>query len=248
MIVCKSPAEIEKMRRSGHATRQILEEAKRLVRPGVSTLDLERYVERRLREMGAQPAFKGYRGYPCCMCTSVNDEIVHGIPSHRRLKEGDIISLDLGVVMDGYYSDAAMTVPVGEISDSLKRLLRVTEESVELAVQQARVGKRVGDISAAIQQHAEKNGFAVVRDLCGHGIGRQLHEEPQVPNFGRPGYGPALKEGMVVAIEAMVNAGGYAMKVADDHWTALTTDGSCSAHFEQVVAITRNGPDRLTQL
>jgi methionyl aminopeptidase len=246
MIVCKSPAEIEKMRRSGHATRQILEETQRLVRSGISTLDLERYVEARVQEMGAQPAFKGYRGYPCCLCTSVNDEIVHGIPSQRRLKEGDIISLDLGVVIDGYYSDAAVTVPVGEISDSLKRLLQVTEESVARAIEKARVGNRVGDISAAIQQHVEGNGFAVVRDLCGHGIGRQLHEEPQVPNFGRPGHGPALKAGMVVAIEAMVNAGGYELRVADDQWTALTRDGSCSAHFEQVVAITRNGPDILT--
>jgi methionyl aminopeptidase len=246
-IVCKSDAEIEKMRLSGRITRQVLEEVQRRVHPGVTTLDLEGYVERRLQEFGAAPAFKGYRGYPACLCASVNDEIVHGIPSHRRLKEGDIVSLDLGVVTEGYYSDAAITVPVGDISEPLKKLLRVTKESVALAIEKARVGNRVGDISATIQEHAESHGFAVVRDLCGHGIGRQLHEEPQVPNFGRPGHGPLLKAGMVVAIEAMVNAGGYAMRVADDHWTALTADGSFSAHFEDVVAVTRNGPDILTQ-
>ncbi len=248
MIVCKSAAEIEKMRQSGRVTRQVLTETAQLVRPGVTTLELDRFVERRLQEFGAQPAFKGYRGYPNCLCTSVNDEIVHGIPSHRRLREGDIVGLDLGVVIDGYYSDAALTVPVGEISESLKKLLQVTKESVALAIEEARLGHRVGDLSAAIQRHVERHGFSVVRDLCGHGIGRQLHEEPQVPNFGRPGHGPALKEGMVVAIEAMVNAGDYAMRVADDHWTALTVDGSYSAHFEDVVAVTRNGPEILTRI
>ena len=249
MIICKSPPEIEKLRNSGRLVREILEEMRRRVQPGVTTLDLERFAEKRLRQLGVAPAFKGYRGYPCCLCASVNEEIVHGIPSGRRvLKAGDIVSLDLGIVLKGYYGDSALTVPVGEISEPLKKLLRVTEESLELAIQHVRAGNRLGDISAAVQQHAERNGFSVVREFVGHGIGREMHEEPQIPNFGKPGHGPLLKPGMVLAIEPMVNEGGNAVRVLGDQWTAVTADGGYSAHFEHMVAVTRNGPDVLTRL
>ncbi len=248
MIICRSSAEIEKLRNSGHVVRMLLEEIAKRARPGTTTLELERYAEKRLSELGAKPAFKGYRGYPCCLCTSVNEEVIHGIPSNRRLKEGDIVGLDMGVVIDGYYGDSALTVPVGEIEAGGQKLLTVSEDALELAIDKARPGNRVGDISAAIQQHAEKNGFSVVREFVGHGIGRALHEEPQVPNFGPPGHGPLLKEGMVLALETMVNAGGAAVRVLDDHWTAVTADGAPSAHFEHMVAVTRNGPDVLTRL
>ena len=248
MIICKSAAEIEKLRRSGRLVREILEETREQVRPGVTTLDLEKFVERRVAQAGAKPAFKGYRGYPCCLCASVNEQIVHGIPSNRRLNEGDIVSLDMGVIIDGYYGDAAMTVPVGPISESLQRLLRVTEESLQLAIDRARVGNRLGDVSSAVEQHVVSNGFSVVREFVGHGIGRQLHEEPQIPNFGQPGYGPPLKEGMVLAIEPMVNVGGPGLRILDDQWTAVTADGAYSAHFEHMIAVTQNGPDVLTRL
>lgn len=248
MIICKSAAEIEKLRRSGRIVREILEEMRALVKPGVSTLDLEKVAAERVEDYGVAPAFKGYRGYPCCLCASVNQEIVHGIPSKRVLQKGDIVSLDMGVIVDGYYGDSALTVGVGEISEPLRRLLSVTEESLRYAISKARLGNRLGDISAAIQQHAEKAGFSVVKEFVGHGIGRALHEEPQVPNFGRPGHGPLLREGMVLAIEPMVNAGGPDVRVLEDKWTAVTADGACSAHFEHMVAVTRNGPDVLTEL
>ena len=246
MIICKSPAEIERLRRSGRMVRGLLEELRERVQPGVSTLDLEKYIERRIAQLGARPAFKGYRGYPCCLCASVNSEVIHGIPSERCLKRGDILSLDMGVVVDGYYGDSAITVPVGEISESTQRLLRVTQESLQLAIDQARLGSRLGDISNTVQRHVEENGYSVVREFVGHGIGRQLHEEPQIPNFGQPGHGPVLKQGMVLAIEPMVNAGGPAVRVLADNWTAVTADGTLSAHFEHMVAVTRNGPDILT--
>lgn len=248
MIICKSATEIEKLRRSGRLVREILEETQEHVKPGVTTMDLEKFVERRLAQVKAKPAFKGYRGYPCCLCASVNEQIVHGIPSDRRLNDGDIVSLDLGVVIDGYYGDSAMTIPVGTISESLQRLLRVTEESLQLAIDKARVGNRLGDVSSAVEQYVIGSGFSVVRDFVGHGIGRQLHEEPQIPNFGRPGYGPPLKEGMVLAIEPMVNAGGPGLKILDDQWTAVTADGAYSAHFEHMIAVTQDGPDVLTRL
>jgi methionyl aminopeptidase len=248
MIICKSPAEIEKLRRSGLLVRELLEELRQRIRPGTSTWELEQYVESRLAELKVRPAFKGYRGYPCCLCASVNEEIIHGIPSERRLKEGDIISLDLGVLMDDYYGDAAVTIPVGPISENAARLLRVTAEALELGVQKARLGNRLGDISATVQEHVERNGFSVVREFVGHGIGRELHEEPPIPNFGQAGYGPVLKEGMVLAIEPMVNAGGRELRVRDDRWTAVTADGEYSAHFEHMVAVTRNGPDILTRV
>jgi methionyl aminopeptidase len=248
MIICKSPAEIEKLRHSGRLVRELLQEISDRVRPGVETLELEKYAEQRLAQLGARPAFKGYRGYPCCLCTSVNDEVIHGIPSARRLNEGDIVGLDMGVVVEGYYGDSALTVPVGEIPEPARRLLRVSEEALELAIEKTRVGNRVGDVSATIQEHAEKNGYSVVREFVGHGIGRALHEEPQVPNYGQAGRGPALKEGMVLAMETMVNSGGEAVRIRDDHWTAVTADGQLSAHFEHMVAVTRNGPDVLTRL
>lgn len=248
MITCRAPKEIEKLRRSGHVVRQVLEETREKARPGVATLELERFVEKRLAQLGAQPASKGYRGYPWCLCVSVNNEIVHGMPSNRKLREGDIVGLDLGVIVDGYYGDSAMTVPVGQIPERAQTLLRVTEESLEIGIQEARVGSRVGDISAAVQQYVEKNGFSVVREFVGHGIGREYHEEPQVPNFGQPGHGPLLKEGMVFTIEPMVNAGSAALRVLDDNWTAVTQDGEPSAHFEHMIAVTRNGPDVLTRL
>lgn len=247
MIICKSPAEIAKMRRSGRIVREILEEMRSQVSPGITTLDLERFAEESIRRKGVKPAFKGYRGYPCCLCASVNQEIVHGIPSKRTLKAGDIVSLDMGVIFDDYYGDSALTVAVGEISEPLKRLLRITEESLDLGIDEARLGNRLGDISHAVQQHAEGAGFSVVRDFVGHGIGRSLHEDPQIPNFGPAGRGPVLKEGMVLAIEPMVNAGQPEVKVLADKWTAVTADGEFSAHFEHMIAITRNGPDVLTR-
>jgi len=246
MIICKSAAEIERLRRSGRMARGLLDELWRRVQPGVSTLDLEKFVEKRIAESGARPAFKGYRGYPCCLCASVNNQVIHGIPSERRLQAGDIVSLDLGVLLDGYYGDSAITVPVGEIAAAAERLLRVTQEALRLAIDQACLGNRLGDVSSTVQRHVEENGYSVVREFVGHGIGRQLHEEPQVPNFGQPGHGPVLKQGMVLAIEPMVNAGGPGVRVLADNWTAVTADGALSAHFEHMVAVSRNGPDVLT--
>lgn len=249
MIVCRSKAEIEKLRRSGRIVRQVLDEMRQQVRPGMTTLALESFVDRRLAELGVKAAFKGYRGYPSSLCASVNSEVIHGIPSaRRRLQPGDIVSLDLGVVVDGYYGDSALTVPVGEIQEPVQRLLAVTQECLELGIEQAKAGNRVGDISAAVQEHAESNGYSVVREFVGHGVGRALHEEPQVPNYGVRGHGPVLKPGMVIAIEPMVNTGGAAVRVLDDHWTAVTADGGYSAHFEHMVAITSNGADVLTRL
>jgi methionyl aminopeptidase len=247
-IVCKSPGEIEKMRRSGHIVRQVLESVEALVSPGVSTMELEKIAEKRIREAGAKPAFKGYYDYPCVLCTSINQEVVHGIPSSERvLMAGDIVSIDCGVVLDGYYGDAAITVPVGDsISPELAKLLKVTEQSLYLAIEAARVGNTIGDVGSAVQQLVESNGFSVVREFVGHGIGTRLHEDPQVPNYGLPGHGPKLREGMVLAIEPMVNAGGPGVRVLDDKWTAVTEDGRASAHFEHCVAITRNGPVILT--
>ncbi len=249
MINCKSQAEVEKMRRSGQIVRQVLQEVKAMVAPGVSTMDLERAAEDKIRELGAKPAFKGYYDYPCVLCTSVNNEIIHGIPSAKRvLKEGDIVSIDCGVVLDGYYGDSAITVPVGgKVSDELKKLLEVTETSLKKAIEEVRLGKTVGDVGAAVQEYVEANGFSVVRDFVGHGIGTRLHEDPQVPNYGTRGHGTRLREGMVLAIEPMVNIGKPGARVLDDKWTAVTEDGSYSAHFEHCVAVTKNGPLVLTE-
>ncbi|HEX7288127.1 MAG TPA: type I methionyl aminopeptidase [Candidatus Angelobacter sp.] len=249
MINCKSQTELEKMRRSGQIVRQVLDSVKGLVRPGVSTMDLERAAEEKIKELGAKPAFKGYYDYPCVLCTSVNNEIIHGIPSEKRvLKDGDIVSIDCGVVLDGYYGDAAITVPVGgTLAPELKKLLEVTEESLKKAIQEVQLGKTVGDVGAAVQEYVEAHGFSVVREFVGHGIGTRLHEDPQVPNFGTRGHGTRLREGMVLAIEPMVNAGKPGARVLDDKWTAVTEDGSFSAHFEHTVAVTRNGPLVLTE-
>ncbi len=248
-IVCKSAAEIEKMRRSGNMVRQILDHLKPLVAPGVTTMDLERAAEKKMKELGVKPAFKGYHDYPCVLCTSVNEEIVHGIPSEKRaLKSGDIVSIDCGVVLDGYYGDSAITVAVGEsVAPELRKLLEVTEASLYKGIQQVLIGNAVGDVGAAVQEYVEANGFSVVREFVGHGIGTKLHEEPQVPNYGSRGHGARLREGMVIAIEPMVNFGNPETRVLDDKWTAVTADGSFSAHFEHCVAVTKDGPMVLTQ-
>ncbi len=237
------------MRRSGHIVRQVLEATRDAVAPGSSTMDLERVAERKIRDLGAKPAFKGYYDYPCVLCTSINNEIVHGIPSEARvLKAGDIVSIDCGVVLDGYYGDAAITVPVGDhLAPELQKLLDVTRESLSHGIEAARVGNTVGDVGAAVQELVEANGFSVVREFVGHGIGTKLHEEPQVPNFGKRGHGPKLRDGMVLAIEPMVNMGRPETRLLEDKWTAVTQDGSYSAHFEHCIAVTRNGPVILTE-
>lgn len=247
-IVLKSPREIEKMRRSNRIVAEILQEVKAMARPGVKTRELDELAEDLLKKHRARSAFKGYNGYPAVLCTSVNEEVVHGIPSDRVLQEGDILSLDFGAVCEEYYGDAAITVPVGAISEEARRLLQVTEDSLYKAIEQARPGKHVGDISAAVQRHVESQGFSAVRDFVGHGIGKLMHERPQVPNFGIPGRGVRLRAGMTLAIEPMINAGGHEVVVLDDGWTAVTRDRSLSAHFEHSVAVTENGPVILSQL
>ena len=236
------------MRKSGRILRQVLNAVKAVVAPGVSTMDLERVAEKKIRDLGAKPAFKGYYDYPCVLCTSVNEQIVHGIPSEKRvLKSGDIVSIDCGVVLDGFYSDAAITVPVGDVAPEVEKLLKVTEDSLKQAIEKMVIGNTVGDIGATVQSLVEKNGFSVVRDFVGHGIGTRLHEDPQVPNYGTHGSGPKLRDGMVLAIEPMVNVGGRETRVLDDKWTAVTQDGSYSAHFEHCVAVTKKGPVILTE-
>jgi methionyl aminopeptidase len=255
MIIRKSPAELEKMRRAGLLVHSILTEMKGMIREGVSTLDLENVAERMIRDAGAKPAFKGYYvpaaggKYPFVLCTSVNHEVVHGMPSEKRiLKSGDIISIDTGVQLEGYFGDSAITVAVGEISEETRKLLKVTEESLELAISQMRAGNRLFDICGAVERHVVSNGFTIVRDFVGHGIGTSLHEEPQVPNYvDKRNENPRLKEGMVLAIEPMVNAGRPETKVLSDRWTAVSRDGSNSAHFEHCVAVTSNGPWVLTR-
>jgi methionyl aminopeptidase len=243
MIIYKSREEIGRMDRCNRVVAQILAALKGAVAPGATTADLDRMAERMCREAGVKPAFKGYRGYPCVLCTSVNEEVVHGIPSPKKvLREGDIIGLDFGVVLEGYYGDAAVTVPVGRISPEADNLLRVTRESMKRGIRAARPGARLSDISAAVQEHVESNGYSVVREFVGHGIGTSLHEDPQVPNFGAPGSGPVLKEGLALAIEPMVNMGNPAVRIHADGWTASTVDGSLSAHFERSIAVTEDGP------
>ncbi len=236
------------MHRAGLVVWNVLEELRQMVRPGMTTMELDQHAERRVAELGARPAFKGYRGYPAVLCTSINEEVVHGIPSPKRvLKEGDILSLDFGAEVDGYFGDAAVTVPVGRISAELERLLRTTRESLDRAIDQCRPGNRLGDISHAVQSWAERHGYSVVRELVGHGIGTRMHEDLQLPNYGEPGRGPRLREGMTLAIEPMVNSGGPGIRVLDDEWTAVSADGSYSAHFEHTVAVTAEGPWILTR-
>ena len=242
MIILKTPEEIAVMAKASRVVAEALEVVKKAVRPGVTTDELDRLAESEIRARGAIPAFKGYRNYPKTLCASVNEQVVHGIPSKRVLKEGDIIGLDLGAIVGGFYGDSAVTVAVGRIDEQAASLVRVTQESLTLGIAQAVVGNRLSDISHAVQRHVEAAGYAVVTEFVGHGIGRQLHEEPQVPNYGRPGQGPRLQPGMVLAIEPMVNMGGAAVRVLEDRWTAVTVDGSLSAHFEHTIAIQPSGP------
>jgi len=246
MIYLKSIQEIEKIKKSSQLVARALKYLKAFIREGVSTEELDRLAEEYIKRHGGIPAFKGYRGYPRSLCVSVNEEVVHGIPGKRRLKEGDIVSLDLGVLMDGYYGDAAITVPVGKVSELASKLIKVTEEALYRGIEMARPGNRLSDISYAIQNHVEKAGFSVVREFVGHGIGKELHEEPQVPNFGPPNRGPRLEPGMVLAIEPMVNTGTWEVRILPNGWTVVTADGGLSAHFEHTVAITDNGPEILS--
>ncbi len=249
MIILKSERELELMRRAGRIVALAVQELEAAVKPGVTTGELDRLAEDLIKRHNAVPAFKGYQGFPGSICTSVNDEVVHGIPGPRKLQEGDIISIDVGVIYRGYYGDMAVTFPVGEVSQEAKRLIKVTRESLYAGVKKAYPGSRLSDISHAVQSYVEANGFAVVRDYVGHGIGQNMHEDPQIPNFGRPGFGPVLKPGMVLAIEPMVNAGTYEVRtLPTDNWTVKTVDGSLSAHFEHSVAVCEDGPEILTRL
>ena len=245
MIILKTPAEIDVMAEASRVVAEVLEIVRKAVRPGVSTDDLDRLAEEGIRARRGIPAFKGYRSYPKTLCASVNEQVVHGIPSKRQLKEGDIIGLDLGAIVGGFYGDSAVTVAVGWIPEATAKLIQVTEEALYLGIEQAVVGNRLTDISHAVQRRAESAGYSVVTEFVGHGIGRQLHEEPQVPNYGKPGQGPRLQAGMVLAIEPMVNMGGSAVRILDDRWTAVTADGSLSAHFEHTIAIQPRGPARV---
>ena len=248
MIVCRSQAEIAKLRRVNQLVGRILAELRELVKPGISTADIDALAERRVREGGAESAFKGYHGYPATVCASVNEQVVHGIPSPRKLVTGDIVSIDMGARLDGFYGDCAVTVPVSDVAAEAAELLRVTEEALFHGIEAVKPGARVSDIGAAVQHHVEAHGFSVVREFVGHGIGTSLHEEPQIANYGPGGRGPRLSEGMVLAIEPMVNLGKPAVKVLSDGWTAVTRDGSLSAHFEHTVVVTGDGCEILTLL
>lgn len=248
MIHAKSSREIQYMRDAGRIVAQTHEELAKAVKPGVSTKELDQIAEDYIISKGAEPSFKGYRGFPAAICTSVNHVVVHGIPGLETVKNGDIISIDIGVVINGYHGDAARTIPVGEISATTEKLLQVTEESLYKGIEQAVIGNRLSDISHAVQTHAEGNGFSVVRNYCGHGIGRSMHEEPQILNYGDPGHGPRLKAGYCLAIEPMVNVGTHGVSVLKDGWTVITNDKQLSAHFEHSVAITEDGPLILTEL
>jgi methionyl aminopeptidase len=245
-IAIRSSDEIARIRDAGLVVWQVLEALATAAVPGVTTAELDRLAGERTRALGAEPAFLGYHGFPACLCVSVNDEVIHGIPSRRALRAGDVVGLDFGAVLDGWYADSARTVAVGKVTPAAERLMTATRTSLALALDAARPGRRVGDLGAAVQRHVEAQGYSVVRDFVGHGIGRQLHEPPQVPNYGRPGTGASLRAGMILAIEPMVNAGGCEVETLDDGWTARTVDRSLSAHFEHTVAITENGPEILT--
>ncbi len=248
MIILKSDREIEYLRDAGRIVAETLVEVKKAVKPGITTLELDQIAEKYIKGRGAIPTFKGYHGFPGNICASVNEEVVHGIPGLRKLKNGDNVSIDIGAVINGYNGDAAITVPVGEVDAEVQRLLDVTEQALYEGIEQAVPGNRLGDISHAIQAYAEKYGYGVVRDYVGHGIGRNMHEDPQVPNYGSPGRGPRLKSGMTLAIEPMINAGTHAVKTLDDDWTVVTLDGKRSAHFEHTIAITGDRPEILTNL
>ncbi|MDI3328213.1 MAG: type I methionyl aminopeptidase [Alicyclobacillaceae bacterium] len=248
MIVSKSKAELEWMREAGRIVALAHQAVAKAVAPGITTRELDRIADEVIRKHGAVPSFKGYHGYPASICVSVNEELVHGIPGKRVLEEGDIVSIDIGASYHGYHGDAAVTLPVGKISDLARRLLEVTEAALYKGIEKAVVGNRLSDISHAVQVHVESHGFSVVRDYVGHGIGRDMHEDPQIPNFGPPGHGPRLKPGMTLAIEPMVNAGTYRVKTLPDNWTVVTEDGSLAAHFEHTIAVTEGEPEILTRL
>lgn len=238
MIILKSPREIEELRKANAIAAEVLFELKRAIHPGMTTQELDRIAEEVIRSRGALPAFKGYRGYPASLCVSINEQVVHGIPGPRKLKEGDIVSLDVGANLNGYYGDAAITLAIGKVNGVVRRLLEVTERALSIAIEKARPGNRLSDISHAVQRWVESQGFSVVRDFVGHGIGRSLHEDPQIPNFGSPNQGPRLEKGMVFALEPMVNEGTYEVRVLSDGWTVVTADGKPSAHFEHTIAVT----------
>ena len=249
MIYYKSAREIALMKTGGHILAEVLERLRTAVKPGMSTLEIDEDVEAFITTRGAKPAFKGYRGFPATVCISINDEVVHGIPSaRRRLREGDVVGFDLGCIVEGYYADCAATLPIGAVAPAAQKLLDVTRESLELAIEECRPDRRLSDVSHAVQRHVEAHGFGVVRAFVGHGIGRALHEEPQIPNFGEPGRGPRLRPGMVLAVEPMVTMGNWEVRVLDDGWTAVTQDGSLAAHFEHTIAVTEEGPVVLTTL
>jgi methionyl aminopeptidase len=246
VITIKSAREIETMRRSGKVTAKVLGDLIRAAKPGMTTKQLDELAEKGIRSMGGVPTFMGYHGYPSSICSSVNDEVVHGIPGDYTLKDGDLLSIDIGTTFEGYVSDSAVTIPIGEVSENAKRLMRVTQECLMLGIAQMYKGKRLGDIGHAVQQHAEANGYGVVRELVGHGVGTKMHEEPQVPNYGRAGAGLELRSGLVLAIEPMITEGHYAVETLKDGWTVVTADGKLAAHFEHTIAITDDGPKILT--
>ncbi len=248
MIIGKSKKEIEKMRAAGQLVGRVLQELKRMVQPGIPTIEIDSAAEKMIRDAGALPTFKGYHGFPYSVCASVNEQVVHGFPSKYRLKEGDIFSLDCGVTLEGFVGDTATTVPVGAVNEGRAQLIKVAEGCLDLAIEQCRPGKRLGDIGWAVQEFAERHGYSVVRDYVGHGIGRQMHEDPQIPNYGKPGQGPKIKAGYVFAVEPMVNMGTQHTKVLADGWTIVTLDGQPSAHVEHTIAITEEGPEVLTRV
>lgn len=248
MVIRKSRSEIEKMRRAGLVVAETLHGLRKMVEPGVSTKELDAYAENKIRSAGAKPTFKGYHGFPASICASLNDEVVHGIPSERKLKEGDIIKIDCGATLDGYVGDAAISVGVGKVSEEVERLMQVTLESLFEAIKKMYPGNRLYDVSYAVQEYVEARGYSVVREYCGHGIGQRMHEDPQVPNYGQPGTGKKLKPGWVLAVEPMINLGNYDVKTDDDKWTVRTVDGLPSSHFEHTIAVTEDGPVVLTAL
>ncbi|HKR12187.1 MAG TPA: type I methionyl aminopeptidase [Pyrinomonadaceae bacterium] len=248
MIIGKSKRELEKMRAAGQLVGQVRNRLREMVEPGITTMELDRFAEKMIRDAGALPTFKGYNGFPYSICASVNEQIVHGFPSDYKLKEGDIFSIDCGVTLEGFVGDTATTIPVGKVSEDRFQLMRVTEECLERAIKQCVPGNHLGDIGWAVQEHAEAHGYSIVRDYVGHGIGRRMHEDPQIPNYGRPGLGPKIKSGYVFAIEPMVNLGSHHTKVLSDGWTVVTVDGQPSAHFEHTIAITDEGPEVLTMV
>src|SRR5512144_561560 len=248
MIIGKSQKEIDKMRAAGQLVGRVLQELRAMVEPGMTTLEVDNAAEKMIRDAGAYPTFKGYNGFPFSICASVNEQVVHGFPSGYALKEGDIFSIDVGVTLGGFVGDTAATIPVGTVGEDLQKLIRVTEECLQLAIEQCRPGRHLGDIGYAVQSHAEAHGYSVVRDYVGHGIGRRMHEDPQIPNYGKPGKGPKIRTGYVFAVEPMINIGSHHTKTLKDGWTVVTVDGKPSAHVEHTIAVTEEGPEVLTQV